>query len=557
MKTVNHKKMRKYVGKYYSQTSKKSDRRTLKEDNIIESKSPFGLREEFTRDKDRIIHTKAFRRLQHKAQVYSNEDGDHYRTRLTHTLEVNQIAKAIARNLNVNENLTEAIALGHDIGHTPFGHAGEKVMDEILRGDDDLGGKLEYKLNYGGFKHNFNSLKILELVEHKYPDSDGLNLTWQVLDGICKHTKIEKYYLGKIWDWTRFVGDSDYFKEIVGYSYPNFIPYDDNLKIGIPLTIEGQIVQLADEIAQREHDLDDGFRGENGNKFVKLQSIINHASKSITPDMGRYDAFINLKDELNLDVTVRDIQNKRLTDDDELDLKWIACIRNIVSYFIMDVSENSLIKIYDSDKEKSILKVNLGERKYVVEKLVDFSECAAILHKSMELFIENRIINSYEVNCFDGKGEYILSKLFKAYYKNPKQMPQSQLRILEKMIRKNSKKYGKLMINGKESSSIKFIPSSFEDEIDYEDVEKLISALKLESDDFNNVIMSENKSFVNYSNDEKCLYLNSKINDDDCEINLKHYLENHYAYLYVISNYISKMTDNYAEKQYLKLYLKT
>lgn len=556
MKTLNHKKMRKYVGKYYSQTSKRSDRRFLKEDNIIESRSPFGLREEFTRDKDRIIHTKAFRRLQHKAQVYSNEDGDHYRTRLTHTLEVAQIAKAIARNLNVNEDLTEAIALGHDIGHTPFGHAGEKVIEEILRGDDDLGGKLKYCLNYGGFKHNFNSLKILELVEHKYPDSDGLNLTWQVLDGICKHTKIEKYDTGKIWDWTRFVGNSDYFKEIIGYSYPNFIPYNDNLEIGIPLTIEGQIVQLADEIAQREHDLDDGFRGENGNKFVKLQSIINHASNSITPDMGRYGAFINLKDELNLDVTVKDIQNKKLTDDDKLDLKWIACIRNIVSYFIMDVSENSLIKIYDSDKEKSILKVNSGERKYIVEKLVDFSECASILHNSMELFIENRIINSYEVNCFDGKGEYILSKLFKAYYKNPKQMPQSQLRILEKMIRKNSKKYGKLMINGKESSSIKFIPSSFEDEINYEDVEKLISALKLESDDFNNVIISENISFVNYSDDEKCDYLNSKINDDDCEIKLKHYLENHYAYLYVISNYISKMTDNYAEKQYSKLYLK-
>ena len=132
-------KMRKYVNKHYAQKANLKDRREIKEDNIIELKSPFGLREEFTRDKDRIIHTKAFRRLQHKAQVYSNIDGDHYRTRLTHTLEVNQIAKAIARNIKVNEDLTEAIALGHDIGHTPFGHAGEKVMDEILRGNDDLG----------------------------------------------------------------------------------------------------------------------------------------------------------------------------------------------------------------------------------------------------------------------------------------------------------------------------------------------------------------------------------------------------------------------------------
>ena len=549
-------KMRKYVNKHYAQKANLKDRREIKEDNIIELKSPFGLREEFTRDKDRIIHTKAFRRLQHKAQVYSNIDGDHYRTRLTHTLEVNQIAKAIARNIKVNEDLTEAIALGHDIGHTPFGHAGEKVMDEILRGNDDLGHKLKYSLNYGGFKHNFNSLKILELVEQKYSDSDGLNLTWQVLDGICKHTKIFKENGDKIWDWTRFVNNSIYFKDIVGYSYPEFIQYNHKMKIGVPLTIEGQIVQLADEIAQREHDLDDGFRGENGNKFVKLQSIMDHAHKLINSDMGRYNAFIKLKEKLNLDETVSEIQNKILIDEDELDLKWATCIRDIVSYFIIDVSENSLINIYNSDKEKSILKVNSGERKYIVEKLVDFSECATILHKSMELFIENRIINSYEVNCFDGKGEYILRQLFKAYYKNPKQMPQSQLRILEKMIRKNSKEYGEIMINGKELSSIKFIPSSFEDEINYDDVEKLISALKLECDDFNSMVISVNSDFAGYSDDKKRIYLNSEINNVNCNKMLKHYLENHYAYLYVISNYISKMTDNYAEKQYSKLYLK-
>lgn len=553
----NHKKMIKYVGKYYRQNSKISDRKFLKEDNVLESKSSFGLRDEFTRDKDRIIHIKAFRRLQHKAQVYSNEDGDHYRTRLTHTLEVTQIAKAIARNLNVNEDLTEAIALGHDIGHTPFGHAGEKIMDDILRGNDDLGGKLKYALNYGGFKHNFNSLKILELVEQKYSNMDGLNLTWQVLDGICKHTKIEKDNGNKIWDWTRFVDDPDYFKDIVGYSYPDFKKYDDNLRIGVPLTIEGQIVQLADEIAQREHDLDDGFRGSNGNKFIKLRSIINHAKKSISSEMDRYDAFIKLVEELNLNDTINEIQNKNMVDDDKLDLKWNKCIRDIVSYFIMDVSENSLNKIYNSDKDKSILNVKSKKRKYIIDKLVDFSECAGILHKSLELFIENRIINSYEVNCFDGKGEYILRQLFKAYYKNPKQMPPSQLKILEKMIKKNSKEYGELFINGKELSMIKFIPSSFEDEIDYFDVEKLINALKLEDNGFMELISNINEEFKGYSDVKKCIYLDSQINDEECNKKLKHYLENHYAYLYVISNYISKMTDNYAEKQYSKLYLKS
>lgn len=541
--------MIKYVKKYYCQESKSTDRRPLKEDNTIELESKFGLRDEFTRDKDRIIHTKAFRRLQHKAQVYSNEDGDHYRTRLTHTLEVTQIAKAIARNLKVNEDLTEAIALGHDIGHTPFGHAGEKVIDDILRGNDNLGGKLRYALNYGGFKHNFNSLKILELVEHKYNNIDGINLTWQVLDGICKHTSIFKND-GKIWDWTRFVNDSEYFKDIIGYSYPDFSQYDDRLQLGIPLTIEGQIVQLADEIAQREHDLDDGFRGENGNKFVKLNSIIDHADKLIASDMCGYDAFIELKEKLMLDEIVEEIQNRTLKDDDELDLMWVTCIRDIVSYFIMDVSDTSLTKIYYSDKNNTIF--NCNSRKYIVKNLVDFSQCADKLHKSMELFIENRIINSYEVNCFDGKGEYILRQLFKAYYKNPKQMPQSQLKILEKMIKKNSKKYGELVINGKELSEIKFIPSSFEDAIDYQDIEDLISALKLENPEFNEIILNINES----SNEKLSDWLNDKIIDEKTDIELKHYLENHYAYLYMISNYISKMTDNYAEKQYAKLYLK-
>ena len=551
-KDKNHKKMIKYVKKFYRQESKSSDRRSLMEENIIEENSEFGLRDEFTRDKDRIIHTKAFRRLQHKAQVYSNEDGDHYRTRLTHTLEVAQIAKAIARNINVNEDLTEAIALGHDIGHTPFGHAGEKVIEEILRGKDDLGGKLKYALNYGGFKHNFNSLKILEIVEQKFKDINGLNLTWQVLDGICKHTKIIKDE--KIWDWTRYVDNSEYFEEIINYKYPSNNAINKELEIGTPLTIEGQIVQLADEIAQREHDLDDGFRGENGNKFTKLQSIILHSDKIIEEKMDGYDEYIELKEKLNIDNIIKDIQNKQLNDNDKIDLLWNRCISDIVSYFIMDVSKNSLTTIY-SDKKESIYEKN-NERKYIIKKLVDFSECADILHKSMELFIENRIINSYEVNCFDGKGEYIIRQLFKAYYKNPKQMPQSQLKILEKMIKKNSKDYGELKINKKPISSIKFIPSTFEDEIDYGDVEDLILTLKLENNEFNEIIQNKSEKLENPDDNIKN-WLNEQITTENTDKKLKPYLENHFAFLYVISNYIAKMTDNYAEKQYSKLYLKT
>lgn len=200
-----------FIEENLAQKSKKEDRLI-----IDKTASSFGgkleTRDEFTRDKDRILHTKAFRRLQHKAQVHSYEKGDHYRTRLTHTLEVNQISRGLASNLHLNDKLAEAIALGHDIGHTPFGHAGEKILDEIMRGKEDFDGKL-LKIDYGGFKHNFNSAKILDIVEKEYLDERGLNLTWQVLEGIIKHTRIIKK--GKTWNWKRFVKTPEFLEEFL------------------------------------------------------------------------------------------------------------------------------------------------------------------------------------------------------------------------------------------------------------------------------------------------------------------------------------------------------
>ena len=199
----------------------------------------------FPRDRDRILFSKAFRRLEHKAQVYSPEKGDHFRTRLTHSLEVSQIARSLARYLKLDEALVEAIALGHDIGHAPFGHQGERTLDEIMRGNDNLGGMIKHKIDNGGFKHNYNSLRILDILEVKYADEkeDGLNLTWQVLEGIFKHTR---YYNDK-YDINRFI------------SHPS---RKDDLFLSrdYSVTLEGQVVAIADEIAQRQHDLDDGFR---------------------------------------------------------------------------------------------------------------------------------------------------------------------------------------------------------------------------------------------------------------------------------------------------------
>jgi dGTPase len=170
------------------------------------------IRPAFQRDRDRIIHCKAFRRLKHKTQVFFAPTGDHYRTRLTHTLEVSQIARSIAKVLRLNEELTEAIALGHDLGHTPFGHAGERVLQTLVP---------------GGFEHYEQSLRIVDVLEH---DGQGLNLTWEVRDGIARHSK------GK-------------------YGVP--VGADPNHRAS---TVEGQIARVADIIAYVNHDIDDSIR---------------------------------------------------------------------------------------------------------------------------------------------------------------------------------------------------------------------------------------------------------------------------------------------------------
>jgi dGTPase len=143
----------------------------------------------FQRDRDRIIHSRAFRRLKHKTQVYISTGGDHYRTRLTHTIEVSQLSRTIGRALGLNEDLVEAIAMGHDLGHTPFGHSGEKVLRQIMSGEDDLDGmvRAEVRFKLGGFKHNYQSLRVIDQLEARY-DKPGLNLTDQVREGILKHT---------------------------------------------------------------------------------------------------------------------------------------------------------------------------------------------------------------------------------------------------------------------------------------------------------------------------------------------------------------------------------
>ena len=194
----------------------------------VHNEPPPSYRTHFMRDRDRIIHSTAFRRLEYKTQVFVNHEGDYYRTRLTHALEVQQIARTIAKALALNESLTEAISLAHDIGHTPFGHAGEAKLNELMKDHD-------------GFEHNVQGLRVVDVLEHRYSDFRGLNLCYETREGIIKH-------------------ETD-------YDSPS--PAKDDFDPTSPASLECQIANIADEIAYNAHDLDDGLKSN----YLKLDQL--------------------------------------------------------------------------------------------------------------------------------------------------------------------------------------------------------------------------------------------------------------------------------------------
>ena len=197
------------------------------------------LRNDFQRDRDRIIHSTAFRRLKHKTQVFVNTSGDHFRTRITHSLEVSQIARTLSKYFNLNEDLSETLSLAHDLGHTPFGHAGEEALNKCMK-------------NYGGFDHNLQTLRIITILENRYYKFKGLNLSIETIDGLIKHngpiknlTKINKI-LGR-----------NYFKEKIDFKNNS--------------SLEAQIASISDDIAYNSHDLEDGLKSN----LFKLSDLKN------------------------------------------------------------------------------------------------------------------------------------------------------------------------------------------------------------------------------------------------------------------------------------------
>ncbi len=301
----------------------------------------------FQRDRDRIIHTTAFRRLEYKTQVFLTTEGDYYRTRLTHTIEVAQIGRTIARALQVNEDLTEAICLAHDLGHGPFGHSGEAALNGLM-------------VQHGGFDHNYQSFRIVEKLENRFPDFRGLNLTWEVREGILKH-------------------ETEYDRSDVTEFEPDWRP-----------TLEAQIVNYADEIAYTTADLDDGLR-----------------YGMITPEQLEEIEFWRLVAS-ELDLKPRQSFN---------DMDRHRIIRELVGKEVSDVI-NATHEQIEANGVKSVEDV-----RRLPHNLVRHSEEVKALDRQLKDFLFHNLYQHWRVMRMDRKARRFIAELFEAYTNSPVILP--------------------------------------------------------------------------------------------------------------------------------------
>lgn len=346
----------------------------------------------FQRDRDRLIHSRAFRRLKHKRQVFLITEGDHFRTRLTHTLEVAQISRTMARALGLNEDLVEAIALGHDLGHTPFGHLGETVLNEILQGGDTLDGLLdpdlvlqssEGKSGLGGFKHNYQSLRVVDVLEQKY-EVAGLNLTAPVREGILKHTRLKR---GQ-------------------YNYPAFDVAALAFELDAATTLEGQVVAIADEVAQRTHDLEDGLRAG----LVEVEEI------------RRLEIVQQVEARLPIAKLLAGAEPSAASPHEEGDhyLYRNQLINGLINLLVSDIIQQTLQQV-----EKFTGQFN--RLHFFDQELVRFSPELEPLQKALNAFIYQHIIFVPTVQKADAQVREILRALFKLYYQDAQLMPRFSL----------------------------------------------------------------------------------------------------------------------------------
>ena len=323
---------------------------------------PADNRTEYARDRDRIVHSRAFRRLKHKTQVFIPYEGDHFRTRLTHTIEVSQIARSAARSLGLNEDLTEAIALGHDLGHTPFGHSGERVLDRLLR-DSHPGA--------GGFKHNYQGVRVVDRLEKRY-DEPGLNLTHDVREGILKHTA-----------WKR--------------DFPFPLDFRDGLRLESGGTLEAQLVNWSDEIAQQTHDLEDGLPLAEEDAIEALE--VSKAVRAFGPPAA------------------------------DLPTRRASLIRGMIAVLTGELIEGARARIerWTDAEEIATPEDFLAYRERLPGDLVSFTETGKRLYRELKEFVYRHVIHSFPVSRHDGHARRVVAGVFLAYRENPRLLPDSVL----------------------------------------------------------------------------------------------------------------------------------
>jgi dGTPase len=320
-----------------------------------QDQGPRGPRDIFQRDRDRIIHSVAFRRLRHKTQVFIAPDGDHFRVRLTHSLEVAQIGRTIARALGLNEDLTEALCLAHDLGHPPFGHGGEDALTAALA-------------DAGGFDHNAHTIRIVTRLETPYADFDGLNLSWEALEGLAKHN-------GPV-------------------TAPNWAMSEANsafdLELGSWPGVEAQVAAIADDIAYDNHDIDDGLRAGiiDVDELVELPLAARH-----------WRAIVERHPDIAPDRRQR------------------ALVRDQIGTMVGDVLDETRRRVAESGVE------TIGEVRAAGRALVGFSAALAEEERALKVFLNDRLYNSPELVPVRKEAQRIVANLAHAYRADPNSLP--------------------------------------------------------------------------------------------------------------------------------------
>ena len=326
------------------------------------AQAPAPTRNEYQRDRDRIVHSSAFRRLVYKTQVFVNHEGDLFRTRLTHSLEVAQLARSIARSLRLNEDLVEAISLAHDLGHTPFGHAGQDALNGCMRG-------------FGGFEHNLQSLRVVDWLEERYPDWNGLNLTFETREGILKHCSRRN-------------------AELLESREPHGVAWRF-LHGGQP-SLEAQLCNLADEIAYNAHDIDDGVRS----------GLVTLAQLREVPLFDRYRASAQA-------------DHPHLAEPGDERRLLHEAIRRMLSDQVYDVIDSTSLALAHA-QPRSVQDVR------TLAPLVGFSGAMRAQSTQLKQFLMRSLYRHPQVMQTMDAAQQIVRELFDAYMREPRELPAAQ-----------------------------------------------------------------------------------------------------------------------------------